>query len=619
MVQPLDNTNSSLIDPDISISKKECFNDDDDDRMESTKTTLGPSQESLDGRYPLVLLGNVDQIYRQPSSFPISPFEFNQEVVSVFDDMVSRSVPLYFQVIDLAIYWLHKYYQSGTNIYDLGCSTGTTLEVFIRSFKEKTMNGSIDALHVIGVDNSPAMIQACKEKLAPYKQDYCISTENDSYPTKSLGPSHITIDLFCQDILTFPIEKASFVIMNYTLQFIPVAQRLNLLQSIYTGLETDGILFLSEKVRAESPEVQETCTYIYEDFKRRNHYTNKEIERKKEALMNVLIPYTEQELRHVLIMAGFQSSNIEIVAKWNNFTTLIARKSKTMYPSTAPVDSSSHTALSLTLSSMNLTTNKSTPHLDRLVFQSFYPNYLSVLMTPENLRALCKQRLEAFHQKGNLSTQTLATYDDIASSILSIPPIKSKKLIVNSPVLCIGEAEELTSEQNMIWYDCACQLKPWKKGPLNLFGLEIDTEWRSDLKWARIQPHLPSLKDKVVCDLGCGNGYFMYRMLEYKPKMVIGIDPNLHALIEFNIFQRFSGVDNLFFEFLRADCLALFSNIFDVVFCLGVLYHTQDPIGMLQNIWHAMKSGGVSNSFISTTITSGHRKHIIDPFSSRRY
>jgi tRNA (mo5U34)-methyltransferase len=139
---------------------------------------------------------------------------------------------------------------------------------------------------------------------------------------------------------------------------------------------------------------------------------------------------------------------------------------------------------------------------------------------------------------------------------------------------------------------CAIDLRPWKKGPLSLFGVEIDTEWRSDWKWERIQPHLPAMEGKTVCDLGCGNGYFMFRMLEHKPRVVVGIDLNLHAWLEFQAFKRFSGVSNLHFELLRGDSMQHFPNTFDVVFCLGVLYHTPDPVGMLRGIRESMTKGG---------------------------
>merc|ERR1719162_2168458 len=112
--------------------------------------------------------------------------------------------------------------------------------------------------------------------------------------------------------------------MNYTLQFIPISKRQDIIQSIYDGLCDGGIFYLSEKVRMLDPEIHKTCTWIYEDFKVRRKYTKREIARKKEALMNVLVPFTEIELKNGLTTAGFE--NVEVVAKWNNFTTFVCRK-----------------------------------------------------------------------------------------------------------------------------------------------------------------------------------------------------------------------------------------------------------------------------------------------------
>lgn len=266
-----------------------------DSSLEHSQHRLGPAQVPPT-RYELSLRGNVDTIFEQDGP---KPFEFNHEVVEVFDDMVSRSVPLYCEVIDLAIYWLQKYYQSGTFVYDLGCSTGTTIDVLARSF-----NGS-QRCRFRGVDSSEAMVQACKEKLA-------------------WANKYHDVEIHSGDILDYAIENASFVIMNYTLQFIPVSKRQEIIQSIYDGICDGGIFYLSEKVRILDPEIHETCTWIYEDFKVRRKYTKREIARKKEALMNVLVPFTETELKNALTTAGFE--NVEVVAKWNNFTTFVCRK-----------------------------------------------------------------------------------------------------------------------------------------------------------------------------------------------------------------------------------------------------------------------------------------------------
>jgi len=135
---------------------------------------LGPAL-----RHELNLVGRKDKIFE--NSGP-KPFEFNEEVVQVFDDMVSRSVPLYFEVTDLLLYWLQKYYIEGACIIDLGCSTGTTLEVIARSFDsifEKNSNYKQDTvLHLVGIDNSKAMVKTCLKKLEWIKLEWKNRMEN---------------------------------------------------------------------------------------------------------------------------------------------------------------------------------------------------------------------------------------------------------------------------------------------------------------------------------------------------------------------------------------------------------------------------------------------------------
>lgn len=530
-------------------------------KEEEQQQHLGP-ERTPETQYQLNLRGKVDRIYEHHGP---KPFEFDSEVVSVFDDMVSRSVPLYCEVIDLAIYWFERYYQPGTKVYDLGCSTGTTLDVLARAAKSMMDRETFVSCEFVGIDNSEAMVVACREKLKWADEDDIM-------------------DIRCGDILQAGISNASFVIMNYTLQFVPVVRRQELLHSISKGLNPGGILLLSEKVRTECSELQETCTWIYEDFKERRKYTKREIARKKEALMNVLIPFTEGELRDALSSAGFE--NVEIIAKWNNFTTFVARKQ-------APVISHAiHGGKKTKNSQKKVPVKTNTPHLDALF--DMCPVYLDDYLEPKLLSNVCVQRMQYFADKGfqagAMSNETLESFDDIARMIQELPKIKSKKFVVNQDVLTIGDPDELTKDQMQVFHKCINSLKPWKKGPLCLFGTMIDTEWRSDFKWERLQSCLPNLKDKVVCDLGCGNGYFMYRMLEYSPKLVIGVDPNLHAWLEFNLFQRMSGVENIKFEYMRGDVMGSLPGVFDVVFCLGVLYHTSDPITMLKDIHKSMKA-----------------------------
>ena len=226
------------------------------------------------------------------------PFEFNEAVVRVFDDMVSRSVPLYRDVNESVLFWTHSYYQKNSAIVDLGCSTGTTLEVIGRHFQSP--------LKMLGVDTSSPMLDVAKTKLS------------------SLTERH-QIDFLQCSLEEVIIPTASVVILNYTLQFITVRKRLLILQKIFSSLLPDGIVYISEKIRFDNPGFQETTNRIYENFKHRAGYSKNEIERKKEALDQVLVPMTSEQLSSILREAGFNLQ--ETVLKWNNFVSIVAQKS----------------------------------------------------------------------------------------------------------------------------------------------------------------------------------------------------------------------------------------------------------------------------------------------------
>ena len=108
---------------------------------------------------------------------------------------------------------------------------------------------------------------------------------------------------------------------------------------------------------------------------------------------------------------------------------------------------------------------------------------------------------------------------------------------------------------------------PWKKGPFSFFGIEIDSEWQSHLKWERILPHIKSLEGKRIADIGCHNGYFMYRMLHENPALVVGFEPVAKHLLAFELLQTYAKEDRLFFELLGAEHMHLYEKFFDRVFC----------------------------------------------------
>lgn len=133
---------------------------------------------------------------------------------------------------------------------------------------------------------------------------------------------------------------------------------------------------------------------------------------------------------------------------------------------------------------------------------------------------------------------------------------------------------------------------PWKKGPFNIFGEEVDSEWRSDIKWDRFVPHLGSLKGKVIADIGCHNGYFMFRMAEHQPSAVYGFEPVAKNFYNFQVLNSFFKQSMLHYELLGVEHTHFFPNAFDSIFCLGILYHHTDPIGLLRKLKLSLRKGG---------------------------
>lgn len=244
---------------------------------------------------PLRLAGEPDRLFLG-ARFP-HPFSFNDDVASVFDDMVSRSVPLYAEVTQLAARWAQAFYRPGTRLYDLGCSTGTTLELIGQALPT--------GAHLVGLDASAAMLDKAEEKLAATRERH-------------------RVELHAADLRHAPFENVSFAVVNYTLQFLPVSARGDVMKRLIDAMAPGGVVFVSEKVRAASPVLQETIRWLHEEFKERNGYSHLEIARKKEALENVLVPQTEDELTLMLKEAGCDA--VETIVRWHNFLTMVGWK-----------------------------------------------------------------------------------------------------------------------------------------------------------------------------------------------------------------------------------------------------------------------------------------------------
>jgi len=243
------------------------------------------------------MLPKKDSLYAHPVT-QVSNFCFDAAVVQVFPDMINRSVPGYATIIH-AIGLMADYYTPAKGrCYDLGCSLGAA---------SLSMQAQISApdCKIIAVDNSPAMIAQFQQHYRP-------------------EPNKATIDIQCADIRDIEMSQASVVVVNFTLQFIPIADRLAFLSKIYQSLLPCGVLILSEKLCFTDPQQQQLQTDMHHAFKKAQGYSALEISQKRQALENVLLPETLQTHQARLQQAGFRSA--EVWFAYFNFASLIALK-----------------------------------------------------------------------------------------------------------------------------------------------------------------------------------------------------------------------------------------------------------------------------------------------------
>jgi len=234
-----------------------------------------------------------DKVFTKPID---KKFEFDEAVASVFDDMLSRSVPFYDEVRKLIISLILAKKKEGMKVLDLGSSTAKFLLDLHSKMREK--------MYLKGLDNSQAMLDRARQKC------------------QAFGATNIELEL--ADMLTYVYNNEDVVVANYTLQFIRPMQRLELIKKLYSGLNKDGVFIFSEKVVFEDTKLDKELIDIYYDYKKEQGYSEYEIAQKREALENVLIPFTIEENIQMCKDAGFRT--IETVFQWANFVTFVVKK-----------------------------------------------------------------------------------------------------------------------------------------------------------------------------------------------------------------------------------------------------------------------------------------------------
>jgi len=157
----------------------------------------------------------------------------------------------------------------------------------------------------------------------------------------------------------------------------------------------------------------------------------------------------------------------------------------------------------------------------------------------------------------------------------------------------IGAANEVSETQRQEIESHLRQFMPWRKGPFSIFGVEIDAEWQSQRKWRRLAPMLPDLRDKIIADIGCNNGYYLFRTSEFQPKLALGFEPVVQHCFCFKALNAMAGRDNLDIALFGVEHLSLFPACFDIIFMMGILYHRASPLDCLRDAMTALRPSGV--------------------------
>lgn len=236
-----------------------------------------------------------DRIYAEPRDV-IGDFRFDDAVASVFPDMIRRSVPGYAAIVAMIGLIAETHATPGSRLYDLGCSLGAAGQAMRARVK-------VPGCRLVAVDNAPAMVERARETF-------------DAQPG-------LPAEVQCADIREVVVEDASVVVLNFTLQFLPVTDRLALLTRIREGLSPGGVLVLSEKISGDTPAADAELTALHHAFKRANGYSDLEISQKRSALEKVLLPETLGTHRDRLTQAGF--AHVDVWFQCFNFLSLVAR------------------------------------------------------------------------------------------------------------------------------------------------------------------------------------------------------------------------------------------------------------------------------------------------------
>ncbi len=231
------------------------------------------------------------------------------------------------------------------------------------------------------------------------------------------------------------------------------------------------------------------------------------------------------------------------------------------------------------------------------------------LLEQNGLEAFAKIYLAALSEQ-----KKRADYQRFDNTLANLPEATPELVELTKPIVKIGEPHEITLAAKSELESNLKQLMPWRKGPFELFGVHIDAEWRSDWKWARLENEISSLEGRKILDVGCGNGYYMLRMLGAGANFTLGVEPYLLSVAQFYSIKKYLPDAPAQIIPARFERL-LKAKFFDTVFSMGVLYHNREPLQHLAKLRDFAREGG--EVVLETLIIKGKKGDVLVP--SGRY
>lgn len=237
-------------------------------------------------------------------------------------------------------------------------------------------------------------------------------------------------------------------------------------------------------------------------------------------------------------------------------------------------------------------------------YQSLFPQLTEMGLSSwaDELQQLIPEKLAAEGSHGKMAGWL--------DALNSMPDIQPKTIELKDKVE-VGSGDELADFDRAEFITQLKTFHPWRKGPYSLFGIELNTEWRSDWKWDRVLPHIQPLANRKVLDIGGGNGYHGWRMLGEGADLVLGIDPTLVFVMQYHVMQRYIGQSNHYVLPIGIEELPEKLGCFDTVFSMGVLYHRRSPLDHLYELRACLRAGG--ELVLETLVIEGEEGNVLMP------